>query len=91
MFVGSVFVSVFIRLSLNALTETSGTKHGLMDVTTAGGYSPEYVAEQTYNGYMSGKEEIVIAQTKARLGILLKSYFPSIFHSIMKQRTKNSE
>ena len=90
-FIRIAFLNTILkRLSLNALTE-DGSKHSTMDETTASGFTPAYVAEQTYNAHAAGKEEIVIAQAKAHLAIALKAYMPSLLSRIMKRRARKAE
>lgn len=57
-----------------------------MDETTAGGYPPEYVAEQILNGVVLKDKEMVIATAGPRYAIFLRSLFPSMFFWIMEKR-----
>lgn len=72
-------------LSINAVTG-SGQKYGVMDETTAGGYPPNYVAEQILNGVALQEKEIIIATAGPRYAILLRSLSPSIYFWIMQKR-----
>ncbi|XP_034239796.1 dehydrogenase/reductase SDR family protein 7-like isoform X2 [Thrips palmi] len=72
-------------LSINAVTG-SGQKYGVMDETTAGGYPPEYVAEQILNGVILKEKEIILATSGPRYAILLRSLSPSLYFWIMQKR-----
>ncbi|KAJ1532373.1 hypothetical protein ONE63_000973 [Megalurothrips usitatus] len=72
-------------LSINAVTG-SGQKYGVMDDTTAGGYPPEYVAEQVLNGVVLQEKEIILATAGPRFAILLRSLGPDIYFWIMQKR-----
>ncbi|KAK3919542.1 Dehydrogenase/reductase SDR family protein 7-like [Frankliniella fusca] len=73
------------QLSINAVTG-SGQKYGVMDETTAGGYPPEYVAQQILNSVVLQEKEVVIATTGPRLAILLRSLSPGLYFWIMQKR-----
>ncbi|XP_026285773.1 dehydrogenase/reductase SDR family protein 7-like isoform X2 [Frankliniella occidentalis] len=73
------------QLSINAVTG-SGQKYGVMDETTAGGYPPEYVAQQILNSVVLQEKEVVIATTGPCLAILLRSLSPSLYFWIMQKR-----
>lgn len=60
-----------------------------MDQNTATGFSPSYVADRTFAAFVSGKEEVVVAQAKAHVAVALKAYLPSLFSGIMKRRAKS--
>ncbi|XP_014222659.1 dehydrogenase/reductase SDR family protein 7-like [Trichogramma pretiosum] len=77
-------------LSLNALTG-NGETYGLMDATTAAGYSPEYVAEKVVKAVQRGEKEIVIAPIMHRIAILLRTLFPSVFFWLMKKRAESQK
>lgn len=57
-----------------------------MDETTAGGYPPEYIAEQILNGVILQEKEIILATSGPRYAILLRSLSPSLYFWIMQKR-----
>jgi dehydrogenase/reductase SDR family member 7B len=72
-------------LSLNALN-ADGTKYNKTDETTANGMSPSELSERILLNMADGVADIVIADAKTCIGILLKVLMPQLFASMMKKR-----
>ncbi|CAM9517668.1 unnamed protein product [Scytosiphon promiscuus] len=72
-------------LSVNAL-EADGTKHAQMDATTAQGRDPREVADEIWRAAAEGKDEIVIADLKTRVALLLRAFAPRVLFKIMAKR-----
>ena len=65
------------NVSINALT-ADGTPQNTMDKATAGGLSPEYVAERMLKVIMKKKQEVVIGGKLELLAVYMKRFFPRI-------------
>jgi dehydrogenase/reductase SDR family member 7B len=72
-------------LSLNALN-ADGTKYNKTDETTASGMSPSELSEKILLNMANGVADIVVADAKTCIGILLKVLMPQLFASMMKKR-----
>ncbi|CAM9794678.1 unnamed protein product, partial [Hapterophycus canaliculatus] len=82
-------------LSVNALT-ADGTKHAQMDATTAQGRDPREasgppeqrfsVADEIWRAAADGKDEIVIADLKTNVAVLLRALAPRVLFGIMAKR-----
>ncbi|KAK7794188.1 hypothetical protein R5R35_000483 [Gryllus longicercus] len=75
-------------LSLNALTG-DGKTYGMMDASTAGGYSPEYVADQVVQAVVDKKAELVLAPFAPRVAIFLRCLVPRLYFWIMQKRARS--
>uniref|UniRef100_A0A1B6CN93 Ketoreductase domain-containing protein n=1 Tax=Clastoptera arizonana TaxID=38151 RepID=A0A1B6CN93_9HEMI len=75
------------NLSLNALT-SSGQQYGVTDESTASGYSPDKVADDILSAVIRKKPELILSETTPRLAIYLRTFFPSLYFYIMKNRAK---
>ncbi|KAK9513039.1 hypothetical protein O3M35_001320 [Rhynocoris fuscipes] len=71
------------NMSINAFT-ASGQKYGVLDSTTAKGYSAEYVAEKIMTAAVRRDKEVTIAPILPRLAILFRVIAPSLFFIAMK-------
>ncbi|KAI5637994.1 short chain dehydrogenase domain-containing protein [Phthorimaea operculella] len=76
-------------VSLNALTG-SGDAHGVMDPSTAAGFSPEYCAQQILDSVVLKQREIVVSQFTPKLAIFLRHAAPSIYFWIMARRANKT-
>jgi len=65
------------NVSINALT-ADGTPQNTMDKATAGGLSPEYVAERMLKVIRKKKQEVVIGGKLELLAVFMKRFFPRI-------------
>jgi len=74
------------NISLNALAG-DGSLHGQMDITTAGGLTPEALAVKMCNAVAARKEEVYIAGAKETMAIYLKRWVPTIFSKILRKAT----
>jgi short-subunit dehydrogenase len=72
------------NISVNALSG-DGSQHNQMDTTTAGGLTPEELAEQMCNAIQKRKKEVYIAGMKETLAIYLKRFVPGIFSNILRK------
>ena len=72
-------------LSLNALN-ADGTKYNKNDETTVNGMEPSALAQQILVVMAGGVADVVVADAKTRIGILLKVLMPQLFASMMKKR-----
>lgn len=72
-------------LSLNALN-ADGTTYNKTDDTTANGMDPSELAMKILLNMADGVADILIADAKTRIGVLLKVLMPQLFASMMKKR-----
>ena len=57
-----------------------------LDPSTAQGMEPSSVAMEVIKAIEYHEEDVIIADVKTKLGILLKNLWPSLFYRIMKKR-----
>eukprot|EP00903_Cladosiphon_okamuranus_P007113 g6911.t1 len=72
-------------LSVNALT-ADGSKYARMDDTTARGRDPREVADDVWQAVAEGKDEVVIADLKTNVAVLLRALAPRTLFGIMAKR-----
>ncbi|XP_068629511.1 dehydrogenase/reductase SDR family protein 7-like isoform X3 [Battus philenor] len=72
-------------ISINALTGT-GKPHGVMDVSTAAGFSAEYVAMKILETVVNEENELIICQFVAHFAIFVRRMFPSLYYYIVARR-----
>ncbi|XP_026745627.1 dehydrogenase/reductase SDR family protein 7-like [Trichoplusia ni] len=72
-------------ISLNAYTG-SGDAHGVMDTSTAAGFTPEYAADKILDGIVTKKKDFIISQIVPSLAITLRHSIPSLYHWVMARR-----
>eukprot|EP00118_Oscarella_pearsei_P002992 m.12526 g.12526 ORF g.12526 m.12526 type:complete len:301 (+) comp24112_c0_seq2:12-914(+) len=72
-------------LSVNALVG-DGSQYKVTDGSTAGGMSPEYVADTILEAIASQRDELVISDLKAKAGIYLQTLAPSFMRMAMAKR-----
>lgn len=77
-------------LSLNALT-SNGDPHGIMDVTTESGYSPEYAAKKIVTAVVQKKKEIILSSLLPRLAVFIRKYLPFLYFYIMNKRAQKKQ
>ncbi|CAI8008624.1 Dehydrogenase/reductase SDR family protein 7-like, partial [Geodia barretti] len=75
------------QLSLNALAP-DGSKHGVLDPTTAKGMSPEYVAVKILYTVAEGGRSLVVATPTHHLALYLSFFWPSLLDWVLQQRAK---
>ena len=59
-----------------------------LDPNTARGMEPGFVAMEILNAIECGKEDLILADFKSNIAILLNTLWPSLFAKIMKSRAK---
>ena len=57
-----------------------------LDPSTAQGMEPGIVAMEIVKAIECHEEDVIIADVKTNLGIVLRSLWPSLFYRIMKKR-----
>ncbi|CAM9511403.1 unnamed protein product [Laminaria digitata] len=72
-------------LSMNALTG-DGSQHAKMDATTASGRDPREIADLIWEAAAGGKEEMVVADLKTNVAVLLRVLAPRVLFGIMAKR-----
>ncbi|XP_013186613.2 dehydrogenase/reductase SDR family protein 7-like [Amyelois transitella] len=77
-------------ISINALTG-SGNNHGVMDASTAAGFSAEYAAEQFLDAIVNKKKEFILSQFMPRVAIFLRQAIPSLYFYLMTKRANKTE
>ncbi|CAM9416347.1 unnamed protein product [Pylaiella littoralis] len=84
-------------LSVNALT-ADGTKHAQMDATTAKGRDPREasnhffkVADEIWQSVAERKDEVVIADLKTNVAVLLRALAPRTLFGIMAKRALKAD
>lgn len=70
------------NLSKNAFTG-SGSLHGKVDDTTAGGYSSIYVAKQIINHLCMRASDVDMIDMKTRIALWLAFFAPSLLNKFM--------
>lgn len=77
-------------LSMNAIN-ADGTKYDKNDATTASGMDPSELGMKILISVAKGDADILIADAKTSMGVLLKVLMPELFASMMKQRIEKYE
>ncbi|XP_050664488.1 dehydrogenase/reductase SDR family protein 7-like [Leptidea sinapis] len=72
-------------VSLNALTG-SGDNHGVMDKSTAQGFTAEYTATKIIDMIVNKDNELIVSQCIPRLAIFLRHTIPSLYFWLMARR-----
>jgi len=75
------------NLSVNALTG-DGKQYGVTDKTTSNGMSPVTLSYSVVDAVVNYQHEVIIADAKTKLGILLSAILPSLWYRIILQRSK---
>ncbi|XP_059054321.1 dehydrogenase/reductase SDR family protein 7-like [Achroia grisella] len=76
-------------VSLNALTG-SGSVHGVMDESTAAGFTPEYAAEKFLDMIVNKEKESVLSQLTPNIAIYLRHHLPSLYFFVMAKRASST-
>lgn len=71
--------------SVNSITG-SGSLYSEQDASTVSGYSPDYVARQILEGCAGGRRELIIADLKVKILLLIRSFFPALCFRILRNR-----
>ncbi|XP_034840483.1 dehydrogenase/reductase SDR family protein 7-like isoform X2 [Maniola hyperantus] len=72
-------------VSLNALTG-SGENHGVMDKSTAAGFTPQFVAMKILDMVVNKDKQLVISQFLPNLAVFLRHSVPSLYFWVMARR-----
>ncbi|KPI91480.1 Dehydrogenase/reductase SDR family protein 7-like [Papilio xuthus] len=72
-------------VSINALTG-SGEPHGVMDSSTAAGFSADYVAERIVDTIVNKENELIISQFMGHYAILVRRTIPSLYFYFVARR-----
>ena len=75
---------------MNAL-KADGNLHSQMDATTASGRDPREVAGEVWTAVAQGREELVIADLKTNVALLLRVLAPRLLFGIMAKRGLKSD
>lgn len=78
------------NLSVNAVTG-DGTKHGVLDKTTASGWDPRRVAESVLRAVSLRSKDVVLAGLVPTSAIYLRTLFPALFFRIMSSRARKEQ
>lgn len=76
-------------LSMNALSG-DGSRHAQMDKSTATGRAPREVASAVWMAAAEGRDEVVIADLKVKVAILLRALAPQMLFGLMAKRALKS-
>ncbi|XP_078718707.1 dehydrogenase/reductase SDR family member 7B [Lampetra fluviatilis] len=76
------------NLSLNALT-ADGTPYHAMDANTAGGRSPDSVAQDVVGAVLDGRAEVVSAGLAPTAAVYLRTLLPSLYFILMARRARS--
>lgn len=61
-----------------------------MDATTAAGRDPRDVANDIWTAAAQGRDEIVLAELKVKLAVLLRVLAPSVLFKIIAKRARKT-
>lgn len=75
---------------MNALS-SNGSPHAQMDATTAAGRNPRDVADEVWAAAAEGRDELVVADLKTNVALLLRALAPSTLFGIMAKRALKGE
>ncbi|XP_034567888.1 dehydrogenase/reductase SDR family member 7B [Notolabrus celidotus] len=75
------------NLSVNAVTG-DGSKHGVLDKTTASGRDPHDVARVVLKAVRHRSKDVVLAGTVPSLAVYLRTLWPALFFKLMSSRAR---
>ncbi|XP_033100700.1 dehydrogenase/reductase SDR family protein 7-like [Anneissia japonica] len=75
------------NLSLNAVC-SDGSRHGVMDSTTASGMSTEYIAKRILWAVATKEKDVILGPIDHKIAVHLRNLWPSLYFWIMKLRAK---
>jgi len=73
------------NLSLNALSG-DGSKHGVLDATTASGMEPSYVANQILHCILYKTKEVNLVDFQSNVAMYIRTLLPSLYFKLMEKR-----
>ena len=76
--------------SINSITG-SGSIYSEQDAATLSGYNPDYVARQILEGCAGGRRELIIADLKVKILLLIRSFYPGLCFKILRNRFLGSK
>uniref|UniRef100_A0A8C6WN10 Dehydrogenase/reductase SDR family member 7B n=1 Tax=Neogobius melanostomus TaxID=47308 RepID=A0A8C6WN10_9GOBI len=68
-----------------------GTKHGVLDKTTAAGWDPKDVAQSVFRAVSLKSKDVVLAGSVPTLAIYLRTLVPTLFFKIMSARARKEQ
>lgn len=88
----SVVSPGYIRtnLSVNAVTG-DGSRHGVLDKTTASGWDPRDVALSVLSAVRQRSKDVVLAGLVPRVAVLLRTLWPALFFKLMASRARKEQ
>lgn len=88
----SVINPGYIRtnLSKNAFSP-DGSRHGVLDKTTASGMSPEFVADCVYDCVYKPENDIILSSFFNGLGPFIRHACPPLYHKYMERKARKEE
>ncbi|XP_026232366.1 dehydrogenase/reductase SDR family member 7B [Anabas testudineus] len=78
------------NLSVNAVTG-DGSKHGVLDKTTAMGWDPRDVAYAVLRAVRHRSKDVVLAGPAPSVAIYLRTLWPSLFFKLMASRARKEQ
>lgn len=78
------------NLSINAVT-ADGSKHGVLDKTTAAGRDPRDVARSVLRAVRLRSKDVVLAGPAPTLAVYLRTLCPALFFRIMASRARKEQ
>lgn len=78
------------NLSCNAL-HGDGSKHNVLDQTTAEGILPQEAAEKIITAVVRGQKELVLASCTAKIAMYLRLLCPNLYFYLMEKRAAREQ
>lgn len=78
------------NLSLNALS-SDGNLYGRMDATQQSGMAPEYAAKCIVDAMLKEETELLLADFKSRLALILRAISPNLYFWVVVKRAKKQQ
>uniref|UniRef100_A0AAV2KM20 Dehydrogenase/reductase SDR family member 7B n=1 Tax=Knipowitschia caucasica TaxID=637954 RepID=A0AAV2KM20_KNICA len=78
------------NISINAVTG-DGSKHGVLDKTTASGWEPRDVALAVLRAVSLKSKDVVLAGPVPTLAVYLRTLWPALFFKIMSSRARKEQ
>lgn len=78
------------NLSVNAVTG-DGSKHGVLDKTTATGWDPKDVAQSVLKAVSHKSKDVTLAGPIPTLAVYLRTLWPALFFKLMSSRARKEQ
>lgn len=78
------------NLSINAVTG-DGSKHGVLDKTTASGWDPKDVAQSVFRAVCLKSKDVILAGPMPTCAIYLRTLCPGLFFKLMASRARKEQ